>query len=185
MKLKHDKLLSNFAFNCNLRRYTEGCTCRGRAIDTSAYVIKTSAQLGVSDAALKRTACLANHLQPNLTSMYSTMIETGDTKWLYFGTKDGIIVNFPGFVWGDQTTPDGCDEYYDSRLRPWQMTAATGPKNIVLILDVSGSMGVSNRMALMQAAAVKVIDSATHSDYIGGVLQVQPTPLETRLGFRS
>ena len=24
MKLKHDKLLSNFAFNCNLRHYNEG-----------------------------------------------------------------------------------------------------------------------------------------------------------------
>ena len=26
MKLKYDKLLSNFAFNCNLRHYTEGKT---------------------------------------------------------------------------------------------------------------------------------------------------------------
>ena len=25
MKLKHDKRLLNFAFNCSLRRYTEGC----------------------------------------------------------------------------------------------------------------------------------------------------------------
>ena len=24
MKLKHDRLLSKFAFNCNLRHYTEG-----------------------------------------------------------------------------------------------------------------------------------------------------------------
>jgi len=146
---------------------TAGCSCRGRAIDTSKSVIKTSAKLDVSATALKRTACLAAHLQPNLTAMYSTMIETGDTKWLYFGSKDGVIVNYPGFVWGDQTAPDGCDEYYDSRLRPWQMTAATGPKNIVLILDVSGSMSVANRLGLMKAAAVKVIDSATHSDYIG------------------
>ena len=33
MKLKHDKLLSNFAYNCNLRRYTkvEGAALSGAA----------------------------------------------------------------------------------------------------------------------------------------------------------
>jgi hypothetical protein len=32
----------------------------------------------------------ANHLKPKLTQMYSSMIETGDTKWLYFGSKAGL-----------------------------------------------------------------------------------------------
>ena len=32
MKLKHDKLVSNFAFNCNLRHYTSGSSW-GRGFD--------------------------------------------------------------------------------------------------------------------------------------------------------
>jgi hypothetical protein len=89
---------------------------------------------------------------------------------LHRSTADGVVVNYPGFVWGDQIAADNCDELYDSRLRPWQMTAATGPKNIVLILDVSGSMAISDRIGAMKRAAKKVIDSATHADYLGVVI---------------
>ena len=47
------------------------------------------------------------------------------------------------------------------------MIAATGPKNLVLVLDLSGSMTTLDRMGGMKRAAKKVIDSATHVDYIG------------------
>mmetsp|Transcript_19097 Transcript_19097/g.30868 ORF Transcript_19097/g.30868 Transcript_19097/m.30868 type:complete len:174 (-) Transcript_19097:3-524(-) len=99
--------------------------------------------------------------------MYSTMVQTGDAKWLYFGSHDGVVVTYPGFVWADPGAANKCDEDYDSRLRSWQMIAATGPKNLVLVLDISGSMTTLDRMGGMKRAAKKVIDSATHVDYIG------------------
>jgi hypothetical protein len=62
-----------------------------------------------------------------------------------------------------------CDEY-DPRFRPWYASTATGPKDVVLILDKSGSMGDANRIALAKAAALAVIDTLSDYDYVGIVL---------------
>ena len=50
------------------------------------------------------------------------------------------------------------------------MTAATGPKNVVLILDISGSMGLNGRLESMKTAAKKVVDAMTFADYVGVVV---------------
>ena len=146
---------------------TAGCNCEGRTIDYTNTVVKTSPKLGASDYAVKKAAVLGSELESELASMYTSLIEVGDAKWLYFGTKDGVLVNYPGFIWGEDNEDAQCGVEYDSRLRPWSMNGATGPKNIILILDISGSMAFMNRMVLLKQAAKKVIDSATHADYLG------------------
>ena len=148
---------------------TEGCDCNGRTIDHGAAVVKTSPKLGAAEHKVKKTACLAKHAEGNLTSLYTSLIEHGDGKWVYFGSNDGVLFNFPGFVWDANVEDARCGVDYDSRLRPWQMTAATGPKNVVLILDTSGSMGMNGRLESMKTAAKKVVDAMTFADYVGVV----------------
>ena len=46
---------------------------------------------------------------------------------------------------------------YDPRFRPWYTGAATGPKDVVLVLDKSGSMATANRIALAKDAALNVL----------------------------
>ncbi len=41
--------------------------------------------------------------------------------------------------------PNGKNNY-DPRIRPWYVAASTGPKDVVLILDTSGSMGNYGRI---------------------------------------
>ena len=41
--------------------------------------------------------------------------------------------------------PNGKNNY-DPRVRPWYVAASTGPKDVVLILDTSGSMGNHGRI---------------------------------------
>jgi hypothetical protein len=45
MKLTYDKLLSSFAFNCNLRRYLQGIVP-----DQGSYAGPTAGQIGASTA---------------------------------------------------------------------------------------------------------------------------------------
>ena len=49
-----------------------------------------------------------------------------------------------------------CREY-DPRFRPWYTGAATGPKDVVLVLDKSGSMATANRITLAKDAALSVL----------------------------
>ncbi len=48
----------------------------------------------------------------------------------------------PGTPW---VCPGGRNDY-DPRVRPWYVAASSGPKDVVLILDTSGSMENAGRM---------------------------------------
>jgi len=51
----------------------------------------------------------------------------------YIGTWNGLLRNYPGQVWS-------CDATYDPRIRPWYRAASSGPKDVVIVVDKSGSM---------------------------------------------
>lgn len=50
---------------------------------------------------------------------------------------------------------------FDPRFRPWFANAATGPKDVIIIIDVSGSMYTSDRINLAKNAAKKVLLTLT------------------------
>jgi len=55
---------------------------------------------------------------------------------------------------------------YDPRFRPWYVGAATGPKDVVIVIDVSGSMQQNDRMDLAKEAASKVLDTLGDTDFV-------------------
>jgi len=89
-----------------------------------------------------------------------------ENKWMYFGAVDGSYSIYPGRMW-PRDSDGGCGRKYDPRVRPWYLSASNGPKNVIFILDTSGSMGQYGRMQLLKKAAKQVIDSLTFADYIG------------------
>ena len=48
----------------------------------------------------------------------------------------GDFIQWPAMQW--------CTSTFDPRYRDWYSAAASGPKDIVLIIDVSGSMATGN-----------------------------------------
>ena len=67
-------------------------------------------------------------------SKYGKLAES--TSWQYFGGQEsGLFAQYPANI----KTQCWCD-YYDPRYRPWYSAAVTGPKDIILVLDKSGSM---------------------------------------------
>lgn len=78
---------------------------------------------------------------------------------LFYGTDNGVFRIYPG-------NPKDCSTAYDPRLRPWYVAASTGPKDIVLVLDASGSMGDHNRINILKDAVNYVINTLSVSDYV-------------------
>mgnify|MGYP002856620279 CR=1 FL=1 len=78
----------------------------------------------------------------------------------------GSYVQWPAQQWCPGTSGNSV---YDPRFRSWYVAAASGPKDVVIVIDVSGSMGVSGRMGIARTAAKKVLDTLTESDYVGRV----------------
>jgi len=100
-----------------------------------------------------------------------------DTVWSYFGSHNGIWRAYPGDA--RTRTEEGCREY-DPRVRPWYLSAASGSKNLVILIDVSGSMNsfdgdnFESRMDLVRDAVTGtrgrgLLDTVTQNDRISVV----------------
>jgi len=84
-----------------------------------------------------------------------------DSPPMFFGSQEGMFRIFPGRHY------EKCG-YFDPRLRPWYIAASSGPKNVVLVLDISTSMnhGTGQRFVLLKEAAIQVIETLTVGDRI-------------------
>mmetsp|Transcript_19342 Transcript_19342/g.23039 ORF Transcript_19342/g.23039 Transcript_19342/m.23039 type:complete len:451 (+) Transcript_19342:187-1539(+) len=84
---------------------------------------------------------------------------------IFFGSADGVFRILPG-------SPSECSFglfTYDPRIRPWYVGASSGPKDVILILDTSGSMGIVGRLAAMKKAAERVISTLNYADHFAAI----------------
>ena len=153
---------------------TKGCECEGTSI-VDHIVVKA---LNEKFANAKRNAGNLAAFAANDEMKKAYQNVRSKNKWMYFGAADGSYALYPGRLWprdndgGDGAVPSKCGAKYDPRLRPWYLSAATGPKNVIFILDSSGSMGGGNpgnvdRMQLLKTAAKKIVDALGFADYFG------------------
>ncbi len=81
-------------------------------------------------------------------------------KWQYFGSEKGMLTMFPAFE--DKAL---CSSY-DPRFRPWYVETATPePKDVVLVIDTSGSMGTT-LLNLAKEAAKTVLNTMNPRDRV-------------------
>ncbi len=80
-----------------------------------------------------------------------------DFPSMYFGSNNGAFRIYPA------RHTDNCGSY-DPRIRPWYVAGSSGPKNIIMILDISRSM--KTRLPLLKKAATRVVQTLTVQDRI-------------------
>ncbi|XP_004710527.2 voltage-dependent calcium channel subunit alpha-2/delta-4 [Echinops telfairi] len=82
--------------------------------------------------------------------------------WQYFGSSNGFFRIYPGFKW----TPDENGVItFDCRNRGWYIQAATSPKDVVILIDVSGSMK-GLRLAIAKHTASTILDTLGENDFV-------------------
>jgi Mg-chelatase subunit ChlD len=81
----------------------------------------------------------------------------------FFGTSNGMFR-----IWPAQHS-EVCG-VMDTRIRPWFVAASSGPKDVVILIDKSGSMHELNRWNLAVNAAKSVINTLTIGDHFNVVL---------------
>ncbi|XP_074645886.1 voltage-dependent calcium channel subunit alpha-2/delta-3-like [Tubulanus polymorphus] len=80
-------------------------------------------------------------------------------SWQYFGSASGFFRIYPGMKWHYADI-----DLYDARMQPWYIEAATSPKDVVLIVDSSGSM-TGLRLEIAKATVRKILDTLSDNDY--------------------
>nr|XP_008533355.1 PREDICTED: voltage-dependent calcium channel subunit alpha-2/delta-4 isoform X4 [Equus przewalskii] len=82
--------------------------------------------------------------------------------WQYFGSSTGFFRIYPGIKW----TPDENGVIaFDCRNRGWYIQAATSPKDIVIVVDTSGSMK-GLRMTIAKHTITTILDTLGENDFV-------------------
>jgi len=105
--------------------------------------------------------CATNQLKADFKN---NQMAHSDLKWNFMGMQEtGMYRNWP-LIYQCRTEAQ-CSGCSDPRFRSWYASAASGPKDVILILDRSGSMKTAGRMQKMQTAAQWVVNTLSENDY--------------------
>ena len=102
-------------------------------------------------------ACLGDLVGDVFQRVAASEASTARLGYEYYGSTRGTYMQWPGM--------EDCGTTYDPRFREWFAGAAAGPKDVVIVIDTSGSMGSFGRMELAKDAAKKVVDTLTDADF--------------------
>eukprot|EP00761_Pharyngomonas_kirbyi_P014853 gb/GECH01014884.1/.p1 GENE.gb/GECH01014884.1/~~gb/GECH01014884.1/.p1 ORF type:complete len:1016 (+),score=267.76 gb/GECH01014884.1/:1-3048(+) len=89
------------------------------------------------------------------------------TTWQYFGSSTGFLQRYPGAEWAQDSQGDY--EEFDPRFRPWYVGSSSGSKDIILVIDTSGSM-TGERLRIAKEAVNTVLQTLTVRDYVNVVM---------------
>jgi len=138
----------------------------GYSIDFRSVSVTHVGNTDKSSDKEREAQCLAMLAQPEFKSI--ARLEYNDHErmaFLYYGDQgSGVMVSWPG--------QDYCPTAaapFDPRFRPWYVSAVSGPKDVVIVLDRSASMQ-GDRWLKARQAAKDVLGTLTRFDYTNVVL---------------
>lgn len=123
------------------------------------------------------------------TTFVSNMKEDWSTSWQFFAHHTGMMRQYPGKRF-DQCYPSPkhqklrhqlpvvaskwnrmyFDDYFDARFRPWYLRAATSPKDVIILLDNSASIFMTEPKKLTKLVAHTILDTLTPDDFVSVLL---------------
>ncbi|XP_011687396.1 PREDICTED: voltage-dependent calcium channel subunit alpha-2/delta-4-like [Wasmannia auropunctata] len=81
-------------------------------------------------------------------------------SWQYFGSATGFMRQYPATNWYMETV-----DLFDCRTRSWYIEAATSPKDVLILMDTSGSM-TGIRREIAKHVINNILDTLGNNDFV-------------------
>lgn len=81
-------------------------------------------------------------------------------SWQFFGSSTGFMRQYPASRWRQDPV-----DLYDCRLRSWYIEAAASPKDMIILVDISGSM-TGQRKDIAKHVVSNILETLTTNDFV-------------------
>jgi len=83
-------------------------------------------------------------------------------SWQYFGSSTGFLRQYPAIKW---LTYEDDPDMYDARMRDWYIKSAASAKDVVILLDTSGSM-TGLRKEIAKHVVLNIMETLGEDDFL-------------------
>ena len=140
----------NRTFDENFKNFPKGVNRNKSTIHVPINVYK-------QDITINMTAYWTEALNKQFKDNYD---KDNELFWQYFCSSHGLLRRYPGALW---TVPHR-EDFFDCRLQSWYIMAAASPKDVLILMDSSGSM-TGLRLEIAKKLIESIMDTLSDNDF--------------------
>lgn len=143
-------------------------TCLNRSIEENFKMMHKGVNKNVSTIHVP-TNVYKQELIVNMTAFWTEGLnehfrknyeQDNELFWQYFCSSQGLYRRYPGSYW----STDKSGDFFDCRLQSWYIMAAASPKDVLILLDVSGSM-TGIQFGIAKKLIESILDTLSDNDF--------------------
>ncbi|CAK1553799.1 unnamed protein product [Leptosia nina] len=113
---------------------------------------------------------IVNHMywsEALLSTFRENYAQDATLDFQYFCSASGFLRHYPAALWDSLYNLNvGADDVFDCRLRPWYVSASGAPRDILILLDASGSMYNSSNLVTAEHLTGTLLNALTDDDQV-------------------